>query len=189
MELIGPFLVASGLLVVAGLSKAIRPDDTARALAALAHVPRLRPVRWLVRAGALAEVAVGLTALLLPRPLTAALVALSYAAFGVVVVVARWRGGPLATCGCFGRPDTQPTTVHIVLDVAFAAVAIVVAVAAPAQGTVFHELARQPWSGLPLVFVSAVGLWLSLLALSDLAALEGARRLVRSARDDALVSS
>ena len=28
MELIGPFLVAAGLLVVAGVAKAVRPDDT-----------------------------------------------------------------------------------------------------------------------------------------------------------------
>jgi hypothetical protein len=196
VELIGLYLVASGLLVVAGVAKAIRPDDTARALADLAHLRRLRPVRWLVRLGALAEAAVGLTALILPRPVTAALVAFSYAAFGVVVVVARWRGGPLATCGCFGRPDTPPTTVHILLNLTFASAAVAVAVAAPAKGTLAGELGRQPWAGFPLLFVSAAGLWLCLLALSALAALEGTRRLLvprraagRATRDDALVTS
>ncbi len=175
MELIGLYLVAAGLLVVAGVAKAVRPDDTARALAALAGTSALRPVRLLVRAGALAEAALGVAALVLPRPVTAALVALSYAAFGAVVVTARRRGGALATCGCFGRPDTPPTTVHVVLDVVFGAVALVIAVTAPSGGTVTTELARQPWAGIPLVFVSAVGLWLSLLAFSSLAALEGAR--------------
>jgi hypothetical protein len=34
---------------------------------------------------------------------------------------------------------------------------------------------------MPLLFVSAVGLWLTFLALSALAALEGARRLVQPA--------
>ncbi len=184
MELIGLYLVAAGLLVVAGVAKALRPRDTARALMALAPRARvgspLDSVRRLVRAGAVAEAALGIAALLLPRPLTAALVAFSYAAFGAIVAYARWRGGPLATCGCFGRPDTPPTTVHLLLDVVLLAAAAVVAATSPAQGTLFTELARQPWAGFPLLFVSAVGLWLSLLALSSLAALEGARRLVRT---------
>jgi hypothetical protein len=183
MELIGLYLVAAGLLVVAGVAKALHPDDTARALAALTPrgraAPSLGSARRLVRAVASAEAALGIAALTLPRPLTAALVALSYAAFGVVVAYARRRGGPLATCGCFGRPDTPPTRVHLALDLALAVAAAVTAARAPLQGTLLGELARQPWAGFPLVFVSAVGLWLSLLALSSLAALEGTRRLFR----------
>ena len=35
MELIGLYLIAAGLLVVAGTAKAARPDDTARAVGAL----------------------------------------------------------------------------------------------------------------------------------------------------------
>ncbi len=137
----------------------------------------------------MAEAALGLTALVLPRPVTAVPVALSYAAFGAVVVYARWRGGPLATCGCFGRPDTPPTSVHLLLDLTLAVAAAVVAATAPSQGTLMSELARQPWAGIPLVFVSAVGLWLSLLALSSLAALEGARRLVRPPSAKGMVGS
>ncbi|HVT42215.1 MAG TPA: MauE/DoxX family redox-associated membrane protein [Acidimicrobiales bacterium] len=181
MELIGLYLVAAGLLVIAGVAKAARPDDTARALGALSGRPvPLRVTRAAVRGGALAEALLGLVALLVPRPVTAALVALSYAAFAVVVAYAWRRGGPLGTCGCFGRPDTPPTAVHLVLDVAFAVVATIVAATAPAQGTLFTQLGQQPWAGLPLLFVSAVALWLSLLALSVLGALEGARRLVRA---------
>ncbi len=40
MELIGLYLVAAGLLVGAGVAKAIRPGDTARALGSS---PRTRP--------------------------------------------------------------------------------------------------------------------------------------------------
>ena len=40
MELIGLYLIAAGLLCVAGVAKAAHPDDTARALAALL------PQRW-----------------------------------------------------------------------------------------------------------------------------------------------
>jgi hypothetical protein len=182
MELIGLYLVAAGLLVAAGIAKAVRPDDTARALAGLVpgrRAPSPGPVRQLVRAGALAEAGLGLVALALPRPLTASLVALSYALLSGVVAYARARGGPLATCGCFGRSDTPATRLHLAVDLGLAAAAAAVAAAAPADGTLASVLAHQPWAGLPLVFVSAVGLWLTFLALSALAALEGARRAAR----------
>jgi len=180
MELIGLYLIAAGLLVVAGVAKAARPDDTARAtVALLPGSPSLRLLRWVVRTGALAEAALGAVALLFPRPATAALVTLSYVCFFGVVAVAHRRGGPLATCGCFGRPDTPPTVLHMVLDLALAATAAVVALGAPSHGTLVTQLAHQPWAGFPLLFVSAVGLWLTALALSALAALSGARRLAR----------
>jgi hypothetical protein len=183
VELIGLFLIAAGLLVVAGMAKAARPDDTARAMAALLPgSPPLRPLRWLVRTGALAEAALGAVAIVFPRPLTAALVALSYLAFAGVVALARWRGGPLATCGCFGRPDTPPTALHLILDLALAGAAAAVAVGATSAGTLAAQLAHQPWAGAPLLFVSAVGLWLTALALSALAALTAARRPSRPVR-------
>jgi hypothetical protein len=181
MELIGLYLVAAGLLVVAGVGKAVRPDDTARAMAALLPVPlpfRLR--RGAVRAGALGEAALGVLAVAFPRPATAALVALSYVCFFAVVAVARRRGGPLGTCGCFGRPDTPPTALHLVIDLTLAAAALAVAAGAPGHDTLGTLLAHQPGGGLPLLFVSAVGLWLTTLALSALAALTAARGLARS---------
>jgi Methylamine utilisation protein MauE len=186
MELIGLCLVASGLLVFAGAAKAVRPEDTARALAALAPgcggPARERRVRRAVRVGALGEAVIGLVALALPRPTTAAVVALSYATFAGVVLLARWRGGPLATCGCFGRPDTPPTLVHLVLDLVLAAAATTVAVGAPEHGSILSQLAGQPWAGVPLVFACATGMWLTFLALSTLSALEGNRRLAHPAR-------
>jgi hypothetical protein len=152
MELIGLFLIAAGLLCIAGVAKAVRPGDTALAMAALVPGrPPLRLLRWVVRAGALAEAALGVVALAFPRPATAALVALSYFAFFAVVAYARWRGGPLATCGCFGRPDTPPTALHLLIDLALAAAATAVA-------------------------VGAVGLWLTALALSALAVLTATRQ-------------
>lgn len=180
MELIGPYLIAAGLLVVAGVAKAARPDDTARAMSALLPGSQsLRLFRWIVRTGALAEAALGAVAVAFPRPSTAMLVALSYLCFFGVVAYARWRGGPLATCGCFGRPDTPPTVLHLVIDFALAAAAVAVAVGSPHDGTLVTQLAHQPWTGVPLLFVSTVGLWLTALALSALAALTGARRLAR----------
>jgi Methylamine utilisation protein MauE len=176
MELIGLFLVASALLVVAGIAKAVQPGDTAGALAVLASRP-FRP-RWrtAVRVGAIGEAGIGIAALALPRPTTAALVATSYAVFTGVVVLARRRGGPLATCGCFGRPDTPPTLVHLALNVLFLAAALTVTLTAPAKATLGSALASEPGAGIPLVFVSAVGVWLSVLAMSALGRLQGARR-------------
>ena len=136
MELIGLYLVAAGLLVVAGVAKAARPDDTARAMAALLPGPPPLRLRALARPGRRAG---GGRARRRGHRcsrarLTAALVALSYVAFVGVVAVARWRGGPLATCGCFGRPDTPPTALHLVVDLVLAAAAATVAVGAPRHG-------------------------------------------------------
>ena len=83
VELIGLYLIAAGLLVVAGVAKAVRPDDTARAMAALAArrpgaalrlAAPARPGRRAGRGRARAP-----SPSSVPRPLTAALVALSYA--------------------------------------------------------------------------------------------------------------
>lgn len=180
MALFGLYLIGSVLLVVAGLAKARRPDDTARALDAL--VPGRRsspgPFRTAVRVAALLEAALGLVAVALPRTLPAALVAVSYVAFSLVVATAARRGGVLSTCGCFGRPDSVPTRTHVALTLLLAAAALAVSLDAPAHSTLGTALATQPWHGLPLLLAGAVGTWLTLLALSALAALEGARRLL-----------
>lgn len=184
MELIGVYLVACGLLVAAGAAKALRPADTARAVVLLVPdwVPlsrSLRVTRSAVRVGALAEATLGAVALLFPRPLTAALVAASYALFVCVVAYAVHRGGALATCGCFGRPVTPATRLHVAVNVVLFAAAALVALRPPDVTSLFALLDHQPWLGLPLLFVSGVGVWVTYLALSPLAALEGARRLVQ----------
>ncbi len=183
MELIGLYLIAAGLLVAAGTAKAIRPDDTARAVGLLVpgpHPPSYALLRRAIRAGAGAEAALGLVALVLPRPLTAALVALSYALFVCVVAYARVRGGPLSTCGCFGRIDTPATGLHLAIDLLLAGAAAAVAATSSGSGSLASLLAHQPWGGMPLLLVSAAGLWLTVLALTALATLEGVRQLGQS---------
>jgi hypothetical protein len=187
MELIGLFFIAAGLLVLAGLAKAIRPDDTARALVEL--VPgrltlcsaSLSATRLVVRVGALAEAALGACAILWPRPVTTAPVACSYALFTGVVLYARVHegGAALSTCGCFGRPDTPATWLHVAINALLSVVAVAVALDASSSATIISALSPLPWAGVPLLFVSAVGLFLTYLALSPLAALEGARSQVR----------
>jgi hypothetical protein len=194
VELIGVYFIACGLLVAAGAAKALRPADTARAIVLLVPdwVPlsgSLRLTRSAVRVGALAEAALGVVALFFPRSLTAALVAASYALFVCVVAYAHNRGGALATCGCFGRPDTPATRLHIAVNVVLFATAALVAWHPPDTSSLFVLLDHQPWLGHPLLFVSGVGVWMTYLALSPLAALEAARRLVQRPSARAATSS
>jgi hypothetical protein len=145
-----PFLAATVMLGVAGVAKALRPADTARALQ-IAGIPAGRIA---VRAGALLEVAVCVAALAAPGPVTGGLVAASYAVFTLFVLAALRRGWPLSSCGCFGRPDARPTYAHAVLDLGAAATAVWWAVAAPDRTGRF--LSHQPWHGAPLLLVSLV---------------------------------
>ncbi len=183
MELIGLYLVACTLLLVAGASKAARPDDTARALAPLVParfgaLAELRRLRWVIRVAALAEAGLGMAAFILPRPLPAALVAASYLVFAGVVASTRARGGALASCGCFGTPDTPATLLHVAVNLLLAFATAFVATAAPSGGTIVTALSHQPLHGAALLMVSAVGAWLSYLTLSLLGSLEAARRAV-----------
>jgi Methylamine utilisation protein MauE len=145
-----PFLGSALVLVAAGGAKVIRPEDTARAL----HVAGWRVDRNVVRAGAVGEALVGLAAIAFPGPLTGGLVAASYLAFSCFVVVAVRRGWPLSSCGCFGRPDSQPSYQHATLNAAAAAIAIWWSAAAPTglRSVVSH----QPWHGVPLLFTVLV---------------------------------
>jgi hypothetical protein len=184
VELIGLYLVAAALLVASGVAKAVRPEDTARALrdlmptGARTHMtPRRLSIT--IRTGAIAEAAFGLLAILFPRPVTAGLVATSYGLFCGFVLYARWRGGALSSCGCFGRADTPATRLHAVVDLVFAGACLTVALNAPSGGSLVGLLGHQPAAGVPLLFVSAVGFYVAYLALTVLPALEGARRLVR----------
>ena len=139
-----PFLAAALMLGVAGLAKLIRPDDTARALRAAGS-----PLgRRAVRVGSVVEIAVCVVAFVLPGAVSGALVALSYAAFTTFVVAARWKGWPLSSCGCFGRPDTEPTYAHAAVNAAAAAIAIWWAQLA--RGRLGPLFVHQPWHGAPL---------------------------------------
>ena len=182
MELIGPYLIGCVLLVGAGVSKAARPDDTARALLPLVPIRRpvisFRPLRTLVRFLAAGEVVVGALGLLLPRPLTGALVGTSYIAFAVVSAYTRAHGGALASCGCFGTPDTPATYVHVAIDLALGGAALAVALEVSTRGWLVNVLAHQPLHGLALLALTAVGAGTTYLTLSGLARLHAVRLAV-----------
>ena len=158
MVLAGPYAAAAVLLVVAGLSKLRRPRDTARALTLLGLPVHDRTVR-LIGAG---EIALGTTALLVDGLVIAALVAVAYAVFAAVVALALVRGGPLSSCGCFGRPDTPPTRLHLVLNLAAAGVAATVP--APLAAVMADDTARA----VPFAALVALTAWFGYLAIARL---------------------
>lgn len=189
---IGIYLVAAVLLVGAGAAKAARPGDTARALIEVVRhegrPPRLslRVASSAVRLLAGAEAVLGVAAIVFPITPLAALVAASYVAFAAFVLYARARGGPLATCGCFGSPDTPPTLTHAVVNLCLAAGAVGVAIGAGvATGagagagagvrTLAGVLSAQPYGGIPLLVASAVAAGLAFAVLSPLARLDALR--------------
>lgn len=123
----GPFLAAAGLLVVAGVPKIVDPLPLVRAL----RTAGMPAGRLLVRAFAIAEVAVGGWALGAPGRLSAALVAAAYLVFTAFVARVLTRGGVLGSCGCFGKPDTPATRTHLALTGVAALTALAVALDPP----------------------------------------------------------
>jgi hypothetical protein len=160
--LAGPFVVAAALLGLGGASKALDPDDTARALG----VMRLPSARLLVRAGGAVELVIGAGALAFGNRAFAALVGLSYLAFLAFVVMARVRHAPLSSCGCFGKIDTPPSLIHVGVNTL--AVVVATAVVLDPGVALPDVLADQPLLGLPFILLAVVGMYLSFVALTAL---------------------
>ena len=178
--LAGPLAIAAVLLVAGGVAKVRTPLDTANALRAVG----IRVPPRLVRVGAALEVLVGLGALLVGNAVFAALVAASYAAFAGFVVQALRTGAPISSCGCFGKVDTPPSLVHIVIDGALALVAAAVAVSG-ADVSLPAVVPDQPWLGIPFAMLVVIGAGLAFLAFSALPRALAAVTEVVEARDAA----
>lgn len=151
--LAGPYLASAALLVAAGAAKLVDPLPLVRALRSAGLPLRQALAAPLVRLAALAELALGLVAIVTGAALAAAGVAVSYAAFTAFVLVALRRGGVLASCGCFGKADTPPTATHVVVTGALALVAG--AVAARPLGPLRDLLVDGPGAGVPLLVATA----------------------------------
>jgi len=129
-----PYGIAVVLLLAAGIAKVLEPRDTAGALARSGlAVPGV-----VVRVGAAFEVGLALAALAAGTRTAAAVVALSYVAFTIFVVQALVRRVPVGSCGCFGRVETPPSIVHVLVNLGGAAAGIGAAVTGP-----------SPWLGVP----------------------------------------
>jgi Methylamine utilisation protein MauE len=160
--LTGPAFTAALLLAVAGASKAIDPAMTAGALRALG----LPSSRSLVRAGAAAELLLGLLAMTAGWGFVWWLVAASYLAFAAFVVAALRAGTMVGSCGCFGREDTPPHPLHVVIDVALAATAAAAAVRG--VGSPLDAIADAPGEGAVVAGLSLLAVLLLYGVLVDL---------------------
>ena len=118
-------------------------------------------------AGGAAEVVIGVGALVLGGPVFAALVALSYLGSPVFVALALRSGSPISSCGCFGKVDTPPSLVHLVVDLLAAGCAITVAVAGDTVALP-DVLADQPAAGVPFVILAVTGIYLVFLSFTSL---------------------
>jgi hypothetical protein len=160
--LTGPALTAALLLVFAGAMKAVDPAMTAGALRALG----LPSSKILVRAGAAAELLLGLLAVIAGWVAVWWLVAASYVAFAAFVVAALRAGTMVGSCGCFGREDTPPHLLHVVVDVGLAASAAAAAVRD--LGAPLDAIADAPGEGLVVGGVSVLAVALVYAAVVNL---------------------
>jgi hypothetical protein len=166
----GPLFAAALLLGVAGLLKLTSPDPTRVALRSAG----LPSSVWAARAIGLGEL--GATAYVIGwgGRLGAALVALAYLAFAAfsLRVISATRGR--ASCGCFGSSDAPLTNLHVVVDLAIAAVALV-AVADPVPG-LGAVAADTPWAGSVFLGFTVLLAWLVQVLLTALPELQAAAR-------------
>jgi hypothetical protein len=156
----GPFLIATVLLAVGGVAKAIDPMMTAGALRAAGF--SVSPTA--VRLGGVAEAAVAIAAAITGAPVLAVAVGVSYVAFTGFVVVALARRLPIGTCGCFGRVDSPPSSIHVGVNLGAAASAF--AVAAHDGGGLATTLEGQPLAGVPLLLLVGAGVYAAITALT-----------------------
>jgi hypothetical protein len=168
--LAGPFAAFAVLLGFAGGAKALRPLPTVRALRSVSLPASVS----LVRALGIGEALLAIAAVVTAGPIAPALVALSYAGFAAFVGYAMARGGSISSCGCFGKADSAPTALHLVVNVAAALIAAFAALS-PARSPL-AELADSPGAGVAMVTLVAVTAGLAYLALAEWPRLVGVMR-------------
>lgn len=160
--LAAPAGVAAAVLVAAGAIKLKKPLPVTGTLALL-KLPRSTR---LARALGSIEIAIGLAALLGDPRATYAVLAAVYAIFAAFTAWALYTDQPLASCGCFGDPNTPAMPSHVLLTVIASAVAASAAAAgSPALRTL---LTAHGWNVLPLTLFFAVAIYLAYLAFAVL---------------------
>jgi hypothetical protein len=158
----GWFFASAALLVVSGAGKLVDTRPTTGALRA-AGLPN---GGFVVRGLGLSEIAIGLGNLLWASTLLAWGQAALYGAFALFVVWALSRNIAIASCGCFGKPDTPPTWLHVFINTTAAAGAIYQAVIGPKNlGAV---LADQALAGVPYLGFLGLGAYCLYLLLGEL---------------------
>jgi hypothetical protein len=171
--LAGPLHLVALVLVVSGAQKVARPAPAAQAMVAAGLPLPARLHAGIGIALGIAEAATGLTVFAAPHPATAAWLGVAYLALAGFVLVLRRRDAT-AGCGCFGAATTPPSTTHVVLNVAAAAVAL--AAAATGVPDVVEVLDEGAGVAVPYTALVALGAGLVLLAPTLLAGIEQAVR-------------
>ena len=156
----GPYLIALLLVVVAGVGKSIDPTMTVGALRGIG----IRVPSGVVRAFGAFEAVLGIAAGVTGNRWLAIGIAASYLGFTTFVAVALARRSPIGSCGCFGRVDTPPSWLHVVVNVG--AIVSAIAVAAGDGRSVFHGLADQPVAGVPFLLLCLVGTYAAFTVLT-----------------------
>jgi hypothetical protein len=119
-----PFLLAAGLLVVAGAAKLLRPRATAQAMADVG----LPGADASARALGTVEVAAGLAAILIPMRGGAVVLAVVYLLFaGFLAYVLRVHPDT-GSCGCAGANAVPPSVLHLGLNLLAAGAGVTCAV-------------------------------------------------------------
>lgn len=136
------------LLVVSGFMKILQPKYTVGAL----NAARLPSSISLVYVLGTSEIAIGLFVVMEGGPISAAALTALYLGFAGFVVYALRNRLPIASCGCFGKSDTPPSSIHLVLNstAVVAGIAGVLVPLGPWAGLVGEEI------GVLLPFISFV---------------------------------
>lgn len=132
----GPVLALMALLALAGIQKIADPKPTSGALQA-AGLPGTRQI---VIALGIAEIATGLTGIVIGGSTPAFVGFGFYTAFALFVGNALIRKLPIRSCGCLGATETPPSIVHVIVNSA-AAGTLFVAVWAPVD--MLRDLSSQ----------------------------------------------
>lgn len=146
------FQILAIVVAVGGVAKIVAPIAFSTTLAALG-APSGPAVARLCGA---VEVAIGAGALVAGGRVAAAVLAVTYATFAVVVVAARRAGA--TSCGCFGAASAAPSRLHVAVNATSAALATLAVAVGPE--TLADSLADQPLAGVPYLASLAVATWL-----------------------------
>jgi hypothetical protein len=155
--------IGAVLLIGSGGMKLIDREPTRGALKAA----RLPSSEVAVVVLAAIEMLVGIGVILVDRPEVALGFAAVYAGFAGFVVYALRNQLPIQSCGCFGRSDTPPTWVHLVIDVAFAASGVGVAMSTSVAARLESASA---WGATSLLGMATIGAYVTYLLLAELPA-------------------
>ncbi len=158
--LAAPLYIATGVLILAGVAKAMRPSATAGALRELSIPSPLLSARAL----GVSEVALGVVAVLTGHWVAWAGVGVSYLSFTFFVLWVLRDPSRVGSCGCFGREDTPATPGHL----AFNAVAATVAFFAAFDPVSLSSFSGSVFEGLLFAVLLAVGISLSIASLTVL---------------------